>query len=69
MKIREIFGECQPQFASKEDFPQTKFANKEGFPFFPMSTSTNSVLQICQQAKCLGGVAPPPLMAMPLSVR
>ena len=37
----------------KEDFPQTKFADKEGFPRVPMSTSTIGVLQVCRQAKCL----------------
>ena len=47
------FEGCQPQLADnedREDFPQAKFANKEGFPHFPTSTSTNGVPQICRQA-------------------
>ena len=40
------FSWCQPQFADKKDFSRT------------ISTSTNGLLQICRQAKCMGGVAP-----------
>ena len=40
------FSWCQPQFAQNEDFSQTT------------STSTNGLLQICRQAKCMGGLAP-----------
>ena len=58
---------CQPQFADKEDVPQTKFADEEGFSRVPTSTTTNVVLQICyktknllqicRQAKYFGGCA------------
>ena len=41
------FGGCQLQFADKEDFPQTKFTDKEGFTRVPASMCTNGVLQIC----------------------
>ena len=68
--------------ADKEDFPQTiaqaKFTNKEGFPRFPTSTSTNGVLQICRKAICLlqlyrkakflGVSDPAPPVATPLLV-
>ena len=68
---------CQPQFSEKEDFLQTKFADK-GFPRVPTSTSTNGVLHICRkaknllqtcrQAKSLGGAAPPPPVVTSLLV-
>ena len=69
---------CQPKFSEKEDFLQTKFADKEGVPRVPTSTSTNGVLHICRkaknllqtcrQAKSLGSAAPPPPMDTPLPV-
>ena len=37
---------CHPQFTDKEDLFQTKFADKEGFPRIPMSTSTKSVQDV-----------------------
>ena len=37
----EITPGCQPHATDKEEFPKTKFADKEGFPRVPTSSSTN----------------------------
>ena len=66
---KETFWGCQPQFSDKEDFSQTKIADKEGFPSVPTSASTNGVLQIYRQAKFLEGCGTPtPPIATPLMV-
>ena len=39
----------------QEDFSHTSISDKEGFPHTPTSTSTNGILQICQQAKFVWG--------------
>ena len=56
MKIREFLG-GQPHFEDKENFLKPSFPMKKAF-LVPISTSTNRVLRICRQVKCLGGAAP-----------